>query len=200
MCNRKASLPSKIEIQELAHKIAAFEAESSGQPFSMEKYFHWLTRTSLFKDVKGGGDHDTILLFGPFGADRISVHLKKDHLKVDMADILIPFKTLEGAKKATIEVIDLLFMPRDPLYKRAKDLFIATAKGSGVVFCIQDDQFSYASGHIGYIKVRISHDVYISSRFNDATPDKVFEHMARYAVRYKTVYDKYKKYHCKAHL
>lgn len=205
MNSKKAYLPTKNEVKVLAQSIVDFEASASCQPFSMEQYFQWLCRSPYFKYADAGGHHNNILEFGSFQLRgnpyrAISVKLYKDHLIIGEFADKIAFATLEGAIKATQQSLELLFEGRNPIYVRARDLFAAKAQNSGLEFCVRDDSFSSSKKHIGYIKVKIGGGKFIDFLFNENTPEKSFEQMAKYAIRYITVHDKYKKYNCEVNL
>lgn len=200
-------LPSKRELNSLVSICTKAAASSQGTPFTMEGYWAWLEKSEYYKYVDFKRyDSCAIINFVSFESPTTMEYIRIENgaVRISLNSTRLPFKTLEGAIEATKLAIDAMIgkarerVKVKQLKQHYTDLFAAKAKGSGLRY----DVFINASSlpWRGNVDVKLDKGMYLVYAFFASSQESAFESMARYAIEYKHLLEKYSKFNAKINI
>ena len=174
---------------------------SQGTPFTMEKYWAWLEKSEYYKYVDFKRyDSCAIINFVSFESPTTMEYIRLENgaVRISLNSTRLPFKTLEGAIEATKLAIDAMIgkargrVKVQQLKQHYTDLFAAKAKGSGLRY----DVFINASSlpWRGNVEVKLDKGMYLVYAFFASSQESAFESMARYAIEYHHLLERYSKF------
>ncbi len=201
------SLPSKRELNTLVSICTKVAASSQGTPFTMEGYWAWLEKSEYYKYVDFKRyDSCAIINFVSFEypTSMEYIRLENGAVRISLNSTRLPFKTLEGAIEATKLAIDTMVgktrerVDVQQLKQHYTDLFAAKAKGSGLRY----EVFINASSlpWRGNVEVKLDKGMYLVYAFFASSQESAFESMARYAIEYHHLLEKYSKFNAKINI